>query len=59
MEDHGRTYVPHNPGWDQVAASEREAFELTRKVSAYLPKSAWPSGGSGRRHARAFRENVP
>ncbi|HET7531288.1 MAG TPA: carboxyl transferase domain-containing protein [Mycobacteriales bacterium] len=21
LEDHGRTYVPHNPGWDQVVAN--------------------------------------
>ncbi|MFD0471537.1 carboxyl transferase domain-containing protein [Nonomuraea thailandensis] len=117
LEEHGRTYVPHNPGWDQVVAnlgripvialalgpvaglgaarlvtshvsimvkelsqvfiagpavveagmgesvskeelggwrtvsaagtvdlvagSEQEAFELARKVLAYLPQSAW------------------
>ena len=21
LEDHGRTYVPHNPGWDEVVAN--------------------------------------
>ncbi|GAA2215763.1 hypothetical protein GCM10009850_112310 [Nonomuraea monospora] len=142
LEDHGRTYVPYNPGWDQVVAnlgrvpvialalgpvaglgaarlvtshvsimvkelsqvfiagpavveagmgesvtkeelggwravsaagtvdlvagSEAEAFELARKVLAYLPQSAWqpppvladPADDAGRA-APELREIVP
>ncbi|MEV0619094.1 carboxyl transferase domain-containing protein [Nonomuraea sp. NPDC050404] len=141
LEDHGRTYVPHNPGWDQVVAnlgripvialalgpvaglgaarlvtshvsimvkglsqvfiagpavveagmgesvgkeelggwrtvsaagtvdlvadSELEAFELVRRVMAYLPQSAWqppprtdPADDPGRT-APELREIVP
>ncbi|WP_206184907.1 acyl-CoA carboxylase subunit beta [Thermoactinospora rubra] len=48
---------------DLVAASEREAFELTRRVLSYLPQSAWqrpPVGSGGEAPDQApLREIVP